>query len=137
MKVKDFGSLEFEKYEGFRNKQSAKRSWFFRLDFLHENKARRCLFFFGYAGHQLGSLLNGRGVTIHISQERPEVEQFYYDRLDSNKDKTAPDLCDIGFNLESMQFVARTRNGCAVKVSSVEKVVQEFFSQIVDRQMKH
>ena len=48
--VKNFGMLEFEKYLALRQRQSAKRTWFFRLDFTSASKPpARYLHFFGYA----------------------------------------------------------------------------------------
>ena len=44
---KEFGHLDTEKYIGLKNGQSAKRTWFFRIDFRSGDVAVRYLFFFG------------------------------------------------------------------------------------------
>lgn len=41
---KDFGTLELEKYASLRGRQSAKRTWFFRLDLRSGDTAARYLF---------------------------------------------------------------------------------------------
>ena len=43
----DLGTLEFEKYLSLKNRGSAKKTWFFRLDFRSGPHAARYLFFFG------------------------------------------------------------------------------------------
>lgn len=134
--LKDFGMLEFEKYQELRNNQSAKRTWFFRLDFKSDDRTARYLFFFGYASHRLRPNLNGKGVTIHVSQEMPEIEQFFYERLDSTKDAAAPDLCEIGFDLDAMQFVCRYRGDSIEKDSSIDKFIQHFAEHVVMRRMR-
>ena len=45
----EFGNLEFEKYSALRRGESAKRTWFLRVDFLRADRAARYLFFFGHA----------------------------------------------------------------------------------------
>ena len=47
--LKDFGNWEFEKYSALRRGQSAKRTWFFRIDFTRGETTVRYLFFFGHA----------------------------------------------------------------------------------------
>ena len=43
---KDFGNLEFEKYSALRGGESAKRTWFLRIDFRSAKTSARYLFFF-------------------------------------------------------------------------------------------
>lgn len=134
--MKDFSMLEFEKYQETRNQQSPKRSWFFRLDFRSGDKVARYLFFFGYASHRLAHHLGGKGVTLHISQEMPQIERFFFERLDTTKDKNAPDICEIAFDLDKMEFVSRFRNDSIDTNNSMEKVVQHFIEQVVARRMR-
>lgn len=58
----DFGHLDFEKFVALKQGQSAKRTWFFRVDFRVGQRAARYLFFFGLAFRRASQSIVGHVV---------------------------------------------------------------------------
>ena len=124
---RDFGTLDFDKYLRLREGESAKRTWFFRVDFLIEGKSARYLFFFGSASWKIQSETNVV-VTLHLSREEPS-NSFYYERLDNITAPNVPSIVEIGYLPEKEQFISIGKTGRA-KSDKVEKLVQAFFEQV-------
>ena len=125
---KDFGNLEFEKYLSLRLGESAKHTWFLRVDFRSGNKSARYLFFFGYSSHFLRRDCN---VTLHVAREEPE-NSYNYERLESITAPNVPDLVEIGHKMSKEQFVVRRRNN-RITSGRIEKFGKQFFEDIVDK----
>ena len=121
---KHFGNLELEKYLVLRQGESAKRTWFFRVDFRTGERASRYLFFFGYAS---GSMREFTNVTLHIArEERP----FYYERLDQIFAPNLPSLRELGYSSTDEQFVARYDfSDC--RMQRIENLAKNFFEDVV------
>lgn len=121
---KDFGTLEFEKYLSLRKGESAKRTWFFRVDFRSGERATRYLFFFGHASYALS---RDSRVTLHIAREQLP---YHYERLDLIRDRDVPDLVEIGYVPQEEQFVGRQKDGQVV-MGKVEGLVRELVAQVI------
>jgi len=128
--VEDYGTLEFEKYLSLRGGQATKRTWFFRVDFRTPDRAARYLFFFGFPSSAIRPNLNlGDRVTLHLSTEE---SPFLYERLDNLMRDDLPDLREIAYNAGDEQYIARFKGGLIQPIRA-EKVVQDFFNQVVQR----
>jgi Fic family protein len=125
---KDFGQLELEKYLALKGNDSAKRTWFFRIDFKSGRKSARYLFFFGSPSY---SLRGRTDVSLHIAREEP-TGSFEYERLDVLAAPNVPDLTEIGYEASHEVFLARKKSG-HVSASKVEKICRDFFDNVVQR----
>lgn len=124
--LKDFGNLEFEKYSALRRGESAKRTWFLRVDFRRSDTTARYLFFFGYTSYAM----HGRcDVTLHVAREEPPGS-FNYERLEHIQSSNIPDLAEIGYEMSKERFVVRRRNGRS-RTSRVEEFTKRFFEDVV------
>lgn len=126
--LKDFGNLEFEKYSALRRGESAKRTWFLRVDFRRGATAARYLFFFGHASYGMRSRCD---VTLHIAREEP-TNSFNYERVEYIQSSNVPDLTEIGYEMSKERFVVRMRNGRA-RASGIEDFTKQFFEDIVSK----
>ena len=124
--LKDFGNLEFEKYSALRRGDSAKRTWFLRVDFRRGDTTARYLFFFGHASSAMHSRCD---VTLHVAREEPP-NSFNYERVDYIQSANVPQLAEIGYEMSHERFVARTRNGRS-RTSRVEEFTKLFFEDVV------
>jgi hypothetical protein len=125
---KDFGQLELEKYLALKGNASAKRTWFFRIDFKSGQKSARYLFFFGTPSY----LLRGRtDVSLHIAREEP-TGSYTYERLEGLSAPNVPDLIEIGYEASSEEFLTRKKSG-QVSGLKVEKICRDFFDNVVQR----
>ena len=126
--LKDFGNLEFEKYSVLRRGESAKRTWFLRVDFRRGDIFARYLFFFGYASHLMRARCD---VTIHVAREEPPGS-FNYERLEHIQSANVPDLAEIGYEMSKERFVVRMRNGRS-RTNRVEEFTKLFFEDVVQK----
>ena len=125
---KDFGQLELEKYLALRGNTSAKRTWFFRVDFKSGHRTARYLFFFGYPSYSM----KGRcDVTLHVAREEPPGS-YNYERLDSLSAPNVPGLVEVGYGASREEFIARKKSGNIVEMK-IDKVCREFFEDVVQR----
>lgn len=125
---KDFGTLEFEKYLSLKNQGSAKKTWFFRLDFRSGDSAARYLFFFGSPTQ---SMRRQADVTLHISREFPPGS-FYYERLDTITAPNVPNIFEIGYKAADETFVVRGPNS-TVRPEKVDSVCRKFVQEVVEK----
>ncbi|WP_448874132.1 Fic family protein [Desulfobulbus propionicus] len=123
----DFGTLEFEKYLSLKTLGSAKKTWFFRLDFRSGSQQARYLFFFGSPSYQMKS---GTDVTLHISREEP-AGSFHYERLDSLPTGNKPSVVEIGYDAQAESFVVKKKNG-EIQREKIETVCRKFISDIIE-----
>jgi Fic family protein len=120
----DFGELEFEKYDSLSQGESAKRTWFFRVDFLVGNRTARYLFFFGGPSYLLRQHCD---VALHVArEERP----YSYDRLENIAAPNVPGLLEIGYKASEESFYARYRDG-TIKKDVVEQICRQFMEEVV------
>jgi len=123
----DFGTLEFEKYLSLKTFGSAKKTWFFRLDFRSGSQNIRYLFFFGSPSYLMK---NGTDVTLHISREEPPGS-FHYERLDCLATNKKPSFVEIGYNAQDEAFVVKKKNG-EIQKEKIETVCRKFIGDIVE-----
>ena len=128
--LKDFGSLEFEKYSALRRGESAKRTWFLRVDFRRGDTLARYLFFFGYASYPIRARARC-DVTLHVAREEPP-SSFNYERLEHIQSSNVPDLAEIGYEMSKERFVVRMRNG-RTRTNRVEEFTKLFFEDVVQK----
>lgn len=120
---KDFGNLEYEKYLALRQGESAKKTWFFRIDFVRGERSARYLFFFGYASVPMRTFTN---VTVHVArEERP----YHFERLDQVTDASSL-LMELGYSPSDEQFVARYGfTDC--RKQRINTIGENFFEDVV------
>ncbi len=123
----DFGHLEFEKYSTLRRGESAKRTWFLRVDFRSGKKTARYLFFFGHASPAMRRRCDA--VTLHLAREEPR-NSFNYVRLEQIQSENVPNLAEIGYEMPKERFVVRPRNG-RPSTKSVEEFTRQFFHDVI------
>ena len=126
--LRDFGNLEFEKYSALRRGESAKRTWFLRIDFRRVERVARYLFFFGHGSYMMRDRCS---VTLHIAREEPP-SSYHYERLENIQSTNVPDLVEIGYEMAKERFVGRSRGG-RPSMSPIEKFTKKFFEDIVAR----
>jgi Fic family protein len=125
---KDFGTLEFEKYLSLRNRESAKKTWFFRLDFRSGERSARYLFFFGFPSFPMEGDVGPNAVTLHVAKE---TAPFFYERLSEIESQGLPLICEIGYRHKRQEFVAK--EGTRVREIQVEPAIRNFIEQIAKR----
>lgn len=125
---KDFGQLELEKYLALKGNTSAKKTWFFRVDFRSGEKSARYLFFFGSPSYSIKQKCD---VTLHLAREEP-AGSFNYERLENISAPNVPSLLEIGYSSATEEFVSRLRGG-TLKVAKVETVCRQFFEDVIQR----
>jgi Fic family protein len=128
IRFREFSTLEFEKYFSLRQEESAKKTWFFRIDFHSGGKTARHLFFFGYPSARLKGTTD---VTLHIAREEPPGS-FTYEKLDRLPDAYST-VTEIGYSASNERFaVLRTRQD-GVQYEKVETISRQFFEYVVER----
>lgn len=123
---KDFGTLEVQKYTSLRTGESAKKTWFFRVDFRSGDRAARYLFFFGYPSHYLQGEAE---VTLHAAREEPE-NSYNYERLELIQASNVPSILEIGYKPKAEIFIARER-GNHLSTGKIEEIGRKFFNEVV------
>ena len=125
---REFGSLEFEKYLALKNQISAKKTWFFRLDFRSGSGAARYLFFFGSPSHSMRQLAD---VTRHISREDPPGS-FRYERLDLISAPSVPNVMEIGYKASEESFIVRGTNN-QVRKEKIDSLCRKFVQEVIEK----
>jgi Fic family protein len=123
----DFGHLPYEKYIVLRSGESAKRTWFFRVDLVRSNKSARYLFFFRQQSVVMRN--NGCRVTLFIAKENPPGS-FNYDRLEHIVPAPIPNMIELGYNLDGETFMYREKDD-SIQVATIDNISQHFFDEVV------
>ena len=126
LKFKDFGVLSSEKYLALREKSTAKRTWFFGIEFNSEKRRARYLFWFGYPDYRI----NQHSTVILILSKDLDLNYNYL----SMNEITQPnrlDIFQVGFDMKRQEFVASTAGG--MWTGTVEEFAYKFFEQVVER----
>lgn len=124
----NLGTLEFEKYLSLKNRGSAKKTWFFRLDFRSGPHAARYLFFFGSPSY---SMRREADVTLHISREDPSGS-FHYERLDTLTAPNVPSIVEVGYKAADEVFIVRGRNN-ATHPEKVDSLCRKFVQEVIEK----
>jgi hypothetical protein len=126
---KGFGTLEFEKYLSLWQGDSAKRTWFFRIDFRpdKDKAAARYLFFFGRPSYPLRTQCRDVTVSVHVAREELP---YQFERLENLTSPNVPGLFELGYLPAEETFVARCRND-AIKRDKIENIGRNFIEEIM------
>ena len=120
----DYGTLSFEKYLSLRDAGSAKRTWFFRIDFRRGEKRAKYLFFFGYPDYDIRSRTT---VILIIAKEI----DHWYEKLQDISRSNIPDIFQFGFDMDTQSYLALTPSG--EREGKIETFARNFFEQVVQR----
>ena len=124
--INNFGMLPFEKYIALKQRQSAKRTWFFRVDFRSGERTARYLHFFGYANYPMSQHAQ---VSLHLSREETP---FFFERLDNITASNVPSLREVGYSPSDELFVARYGLNECDKLK-IERIARNFFEDAISR----
>lgn len=125
--IKDFEMLPYEKYLSLRDGQSAKRTWFFRVDFTRGEQAVRYLHFFGYSSYAVAEQTNAK-VSLHLSREE---SPFFFEKLDDISAPDVPLLREIAYSPTDEKFIVRHGHD-RVSDQKMERIARDFFESVVD-----
>jgi Fic family protein len=126
LNFRDFGILSSEKYVALREKGTAKRTWFFGIEFRSDKRRARYLLYFGYPDYSISQHTS----VILILAKDLELNYFYV----PIQDLTLPnrlDIFQVGFNMKKQEFVASTAGD--KWTGSVEEFAYMFFEQVIER----
>lgn len=126
--IRSFDFLEYEKYVALRYGKTAKRTWFFRTDFISGGKTARYLFFFGFAS--CDEMKDKCGVTIHIAREDPP-DSWNYERLSDIRAPNVPQVHEMGYNPKAEKFVSKGKGRS--KQDKMEVLVNNFFQEVREK----
>ncbi len=125
LNFKDYGRLSSEKYLSLRGGRSAKRTWFFGVEFRMGGKRARYLFFFGYSDYRLRPRVP---VVLIIAKD---IDYYGYVPLMDITQSNTPDMYQVGFDMKKQAFVALTIS--SVQDGKAEDFARKFFDQAVQR----
>lgn len=123
---KDFGIIEYEKYLMLRHGESAKRTWFFRLDFRSGDRSARYLFFFNNPGYLMRPRCD---VTVHVAREEAP---YHYERLEHITAPNVPNLVEIGYLPREERFLVRRKDN-RVAEAKIENFSKLFIEEVVQK----
>ena len=118
--------MSSEKYLALRERGSAKRTWFFGIEFNSELRRARYLFYFGYPDKVISSHAS---VILIVAKDR-ELN-YVYAPIEEITQSNIPDISQVGFNMKEQKYVASTIGG--FWEGKVEDLAWKFFSQVVER----
>ncbi len=127
--ISTFGMLAFEKYLALRQRQSAKQTWFFRVDFVQERRSARYLHFFGYANRPMSDYAK---VSLHLAREETP---YYFEKLDEISRPNVPDLREIAYSPVDEIFIARRGEICVDQ--KIEHIARNFFEEVVAKHFQN
>ena len=125
--IKEFGMLEFEKYTALRERQSTKRTWFFRVDFRQDNRTARYMHTFRWADR---ALAEHSTVSLRLGRER-EGSPYTFDWLDDvalNK-TNVPALREIAYSPTKETFVSMNASR-RCQERKIEEIARTFFDEV-------
>ena len=126
---REFGALEFEKYAALRSQRFAKRTWFFRVDFLEGGSVvARYMFFFGFPSYWMREQCD---VTIHISRESPPGS-FNYVLLDALTTPDVPNFFEIGYASSVERYVVLRANRATERMN-VSDLCRSFVTDVINK----
>jgi Fic family protein len=130
--VRDFGTLEFEKYISLKSGESVKKTWFFRIDFRSGEKSARYLFFFGSPSYHLKRQSD---VTLFLAREEPSGS-FHYERLDDLSAPNVPSVVELGYKQAEETFVSRDRSGNLTE-EKLDVLGRRFFEEVIEMHFRN
>ena len=122
----DFGSLGIEKYVAMRNRQRARKTWFFGIEMKSGHIRTRYVFFSATAGRRIA----GRSPVVLVVAKNTRQGYERLDRLSEQGIRT-PDVFQIGFDVQTRRFVAAGRGG--VRERNPASLAKQFFDEVLER----
>lgn len=122
--IKEFGMLEFEKYAALRERQSAKRTWFFRVDFRGEDRTARYMHTFRWAD---GALADHARVSLRLGREETP---YNFEWLDEITRPNVPSLREIAYSPTKETFVSMNA-GRHCQERKIEEIARTFFDEVM------
>ena len=122
--IKEYGMLEFEKYAALRERNSAKRTWFFRVDFRGEDRTARYMHTFSWADRALPEHAR---VSLRLGREE---KPFTFDWLDDITRPNVPSLREIAYSPTKETFVSMNA-GRHCQEHKIEAIVRAFFDDVM------
>lgn len=126
LKFRDWGILSSEKYLALRERGTAKRTWYFGIEFNSENRRARYLFYFGYPDYAI----KRQSDVILILAKDLDLNYLYVPMYEISQPNRL-DIFQVGFNMKTQQFVASQAG--EVWIGNVEELAYRFFEQVVER----
>lgn len=123
---REFGVLEFEKYVALRQRQSAKGTWFFRLDFVRDDRAARYLHTFRWAHRDLSDFAK---VSVRLGRE---TSPFHYEWLSDIAATNLPGLREVAYAPADECWVATYATG-PVRKGKIEDFARGFLEDVMRR----
>lgn len=124
---REYDVLDFEKYVSLNQGQTAKRTWFFKVNFSLGPTRAWYLFFFGFATPYMEGFVSNN-VSVLIAREDGH---FHYKRLDEIFDLQVPDLREIAYSQKDEGFYCRHTTDKPQK-QKVEVFARNFITQVMD-----
>lgn len=128
LRFKDFGNLSSEKYLALREKRTARRTWFFGIEFKRENRRARYLFYFGYPDYTISQHTS----VILILAKDLELNYFYVPMNELTQPNRL-DIFQVGFNIKKQECVASTVDG--IWTGTAEDLAWKFLTQVIERDL--
>ena len=122
--IREYGMLEFEKYAALRERNSAKRTWFFRVDFRGEDRAARYMHAFRWADRALPEHAR---VSLRLSREETP---FTFEWLDDITRPNVPSLREIAYSPTKETFVSMNA-GRHYQERKIEEIARTFFDEVM------
>lgn len=126
LKFKDFGVLSSEKYVALREKGTARRTWFFGVEFNSEKRRARYLVYFGYPDYRIK-----QHTSVILILAKDLVLNYFYVPMHELTQPNRLDIYQVGFNMKKQEFVASTAGG--MWTGTVEEFAYMFFEQVIER----
>lgn len=122
--IREYGMLEFEKYAALRERNSAKRTWFFRVDFRGEDRAARYMHTFRWADRALPEHAR---VSLRLGREETP---FTFEWLDDITRPNVPSLREIAYSPTKETFVSMNA-GRHYQERKIEEIARTFFDEVM------
>lgn len=125
----DFGELGTDKYRVLKSRESASRTWFFRLDYRRGEDRARYLFFFGYPDAAMRR--RKIDVVLWVACEWPPGS-FYYERVQEMPPDHQIPILEIGYDSESEKMLVSGPDG-SVRTRSMGELAGDILDNIVSK----
>ena len=130
VRFRDYGMLEFEKYLSLRSRHSAKKTWFFGMEFNQLGAAPvRYLYWFGFSNRPMS---DHALVSLHLSREE---SKYRYVKLDDITRPNVPNIREVAYSLANDEFVVRKHDLCLRQ--RIERISRDFFDEVISKHFKN
>lgn len=128
--IKEYGMLEFEKYAALRERNSAKRTWFFRVDFRADDRTARYMHTFRWADR---ALADHARVSLRLGREET---RYNFEWLDDITRPNVPSLREIAYSPAKETFVSMNA-GRHCQERKIEDIARGFFEDVMKKHFQN